>query len=57
VGDRSAQTAHIFMNNLASRLRNRVQLTTDGHKVYIEAVEEAFGADIDLWNACKNIRV
>ena len=47
VGDRSAQTAHIFINDLASRLKNRVQLTTDGHKVYIEAVEEAFGCDID----------
>jgi hypothetical protein len=35
------------MDNLASRLANRVQLTTDGHKAYLKAVEGAFGADID----------
>ena len=35
------------MDDLASRLANRVQLTTDGHKAYLEAVESAFGADID----------
>jgi len=35
------------MEDLASRLANRIQLTTDGHKVYIEAVETAFGAGID----------
>jgi hypothetical protein len=35
------------MNDLASRLANRVQLTSDGHKAYLEAVEGAFGADID----------
>jgi hypothetical protein len=37
----------IFMDDLAKRLANRVQLTTDGHKAYLEAVEGAFGADID----------
>ncbi len=47
VGDRSAETAMLFMNDLASRLASRVQLTTDGHKAYLEAVEGAFGADID----------
>jgi hypothetical protein len=35
------------MRDLASRLANRVQLTTDGHKVYLEAVEDAFGSAID----------
>ena len=35
------------MNDLSERLSNRVQLTTDGHKMYLEAVEGAFGADID----------
>ena len=35
------------MEDLASRFSHRVQLTTDGHKVYLEAVEGAFGADID----------
>ena len=35
------------MHDCASRIRNRVQITTDGHKAYLEAVESAFGADID----------
>jgi IS1 family transposase len=47
VGTRGAETAHRFMNDLASRLANRVQQTTDGHRVYLTAVENAFGADID----------
>jgi len=47
VGGRDAEYANAFMNDLASRLANRVQLTTDGHKAYLEAVEDAFGADID----------
>ena len=47
IGDRSARTGNIFMMDLASRLKHRVQLTTDGHKVYLEAVEGAFGPDID----------
>ena len=37
----------MFMDDLASRLANRVQLTSDGHRAYLEAVEGAFGADID----------
>ena len=47
VGDRSARTASVFMNKLSSRLAKRVQLITDGHKSYIEAVEGAFGFDVD----------
>lgn len=47
VGRRDAQYAHLFMLDLESRLKNRVQLTTDGHKAYLNAVEEAFGGDID----------
>jgi IS1 family transposase len=47
VGDRSGQSAIALMDDLASRLANRVQLTTDGHKAYLEAVEGAFGADVD----------
>lgn len=47
VENRDAQTATIFIDDLKSRLANRVQLTTDGLKVYLEAVEGAFGADID----------
>ena len=47
VGTRGAQTAKQFMDDLASRLANRVQLTTDGHRAYLEAVEGAFGCNID----------
>ncbi|MFZ3341626.1 MAG: IS1 family transposase [Terriglobales bacterium] len=47
LGDRGPQTAHAFMQDVASRIRTRIQLTTDGHRVYAEAVEDAFGADID----------
>ena len=47
VGTRGAASAHIFMSDLASRLSSRVQLTTDGHRMYIDAVEEAFGGEID----------
>ena len=45
--DRSAQSAMMLMFDLQQRLANRVQLTTDGHRAYLEAVEEAFGADVD----------
>lgn len=47
VGLRDAGFAFEFMQDVASRLSNRVQLTTDGHRPYLEAVEDTFGADID----------
>ena len=47
VGGRDSDAAIIFMDDLRSRLANRVQLTSDGHKAYLEAVEGAFGADVD----------
>jgi IS1 family transposase len=47
VGGRDSNSAIIFVDDLASRLANRVQLTSDGHKASLEAVEGAFGADID----------
>src|SRR5438477_1415820 len=47
VGGRDAEYALMLMDDLRGRLANRVQLTTDGHKAYLQAVEEAFGADID----------
>jgi len=47
VGDRGGESAMILMDDLRARLSNRVQLTTDGHKAYLEAVEGAFGADVD----------
>jgi transposase-like protein len=40
VGDRGLDTATAFIEDLASRLTNRVQLTTDGHRAYLEAIEE-----------------
>jgi IS1 family transposase len=47
VGNRDSGAAMTFMDDLAPRLANRVQLTSDGHKPYLEAVEGAFGGDID----------
>jgi IS1 family transposase len=47
VGGRGAGWAKDFMEDCAKRISNRVQITTDGHKAYLEAVENAFGADID----------
>jgi IS1 family transposase len=47
IGTRGAATAYALMHDLAARLANRIQLTTDGHRVYADAVESAFGSDID----------
>ncbi len=47
VGARDGAAAEHFIGDLAARLANRVQLTSDGHKPYLEAVEQSFGADID----------
>jgi IS1 family transposase len=47
VGPRTVESAHAFIADLAARLANRVQLTTDGHKPYLNAVEGSFGGDID----------
>lgn len=47
IGDRSAETARLFIEDLAGRLACRVQLTTDGYKVYVDAVDEAFRGNID----------
>ena len=47
VGSRGAETAKFFMDDLAGRLANRVQLTTDGHRAYLQAVEDSFGSEID----------
>lgn len=47
VGPRTADAAHEFITDLSSRLASRVQLTTDGHKPYLTAVESAFGSEID----------
>jgi IS1 family transposase len=47
IGDRSGLTAITFADDLVSRLANRVQITTDGHRAYLEAIEGAFGGDVD----------
>jgi hypothetical protein len=47
LGDRGAATAESFMRDLAGRIANRIQLTTEGHRVYADAVEGAFEADVD----------
>jgi len=47
VGLRDAGCATDFMQDVAGRLKNRIQLTTDGHKMYLSAVEDAFGENID----------
>jgi IS1 family transposase len=47
VGDRRYATARPFIQDLASSLKSRIQLTTDGHKAYLNAVDDAFGGDID----------
>ena len=47
VGSRDASCAYHFMSDLKSRLANRVQITTDGHKVYLWAIEDTFGQDVD----------
>jgi IS1 family transposase len=48
VGDRDAESANVFMNDVASRLTSRVQLTTDGLNCYLEAVTQNFGSQIDF---------
>src|SRR5713101_3055032 len=47
IGTRGASTAYALMHDLAGRLAHRIQLTTDGHRVYADAVESAFGSEID----------
>lgn len=48
VGDRTLACARQFMQDLKDRLSNRVQITSDGHRAYVEAVESAFGDDVDF---------
>jgi IS1 family transposase len=47
VGNRDGEAAQHFIGDLALRMKNRVQLTSDGHKAYLDAIEQSFGADID----------
>lgn len=47
VGGRDSDYALEFMEDIAARVSNRIQMTTDGHKAYMEAVEDSFAGDID----------
>jgi IS1 family transposase len=47
VGDRSGDTSIRFVCDLSKRLANRIQITSDGHRAYLEAVEAGFGSDVD----------
>ena len=47
IGDRSSETGLAFVDDLAKRLANRVQITSDSHRAYLEAIEGAFGGDVD----------
>jgi IS1 family transposase len=53
VGKRDLRTASVFLNDLSRRLVNRVQLSSDALRAYVEATEEAFGADVDYGQAVK----
>lgn len=53
VGKRDTATANAFMADLSSRLKNRVQLSSDGLRAYVDAVEQAFGADVDYGQIVK----
>jgi IS1 family transposase len=54
IGKRTKESATVFMRDLASRLDNRVQLSSDGLSAYVDAVEEAFGADVDYGQIVKH---
>jgi IS1 family transposase len=53
VGDRTQTTATAFMRDVASRMRNRVQISTDGLRAYVDAIEKTFGADVDYGQIVK----
>lgn len=53
VGKRDMATANGFVNDLAGRLRNRVQISTDGLRAYVDLVEQSFGADVDYGQIVK----
>ena len=54
VGDRSDESAILFMKDLAERLASRVQLTADGHRMYLTAIRQAFGHRIDYARVVKD---
>jgi IS1 family transposase len=56
VGDRTRDTGYLFLRDLESRLANRIQLTSDGHGAYLEAMDAAFGGDVDFAQLVKIYR-
>lgn len=48
IGSRNLSNATFFMKDLSSRLKDKVQLTTDGHRMYLDAVENTFGSEVDF---------
>ena len=54
VADRGEESAKAFIGDLHTRLANKVQLTTDGLKVYLDAVEDSFGCDVDFAQLVKS---
>lgn len=54
VGKRTGTTANAFVTDLASRLKNRIQLSSDGLAAYVEAVEQGFGSDVDYGQIVKS---
>lgn len=57
IGHRDTEHATAFMRDLASRLAHRVMLVTDGHRMYLEAVETAFGSEVDFAQLIKEFKV
>ncbi|HLJ25728.1 MAG TPA: IS1 family transposase [Candidatus Angelobacter sp.] len=53
VGKRDAKTANAFVQDVAGRMKNRVQISTDALRAYVEAVEKAFGAEVDYGQIVK----
>ncbi len=53
VGNRDAATADAFMQDVASRMKNRLQISTDGLSAYVAAIEQAFGGDVDYGQIVK----
>lgn len=54
VGERTADYAKMFISDIATRVKNRVQITTDGLNLYVDAVEDAFGAAVDYAQLVKH---
>jgi hypothetical protein len=52
IGPRDAETAFDLMTDLAQRVKGRIQMTTDGYRAYFNAVEDAFGTEIDFATRC-----